>query len=94
MTSKGAEMIAAERQRQIEEEGWTPEHDAQHTNGELADAAAAYALTDQWDNIKHNVWPWAPQWWKPKDRIRDLVRAGALIAAEIDRLLALDNARG
>lgn len=31
-------------------------------------------------------WPWDWSWWKPKDRLRNLVRAGALIAAEIDRL--------
>lgn len=33
-------------------------------------------------------WPWARNWWKPNtsDPIRDLVKAGALIAAEIDRL--------
>lgn len=30
-------------------------------------------------------WPWA-WWWKPSTEIRDLVKAGALIAAEIDRL--------
>ena len=34
-------------------------------------------------------WPWSDKWWKPKDKIRDLVRAGALIAAEIDRLQRL-----
>lgn len=37
-------------------------------------------------------WPWEPGWWKPgkgnsyADRVRELVKAGALIAAEIDRL--------
>lgn len=31
-------------------------------------------------------WPWAKRWWKPKGKIEDLVRAGALIAAEIDRI--------
>lgn len=31
-------------------------------------------------------WPWAAKWWKPKDPRRDLVRAGALIVAEIERL--------
>lgn len=35
-----------------------------------------------------NIWPedWAFKWWKPKNRRRDLVRAGALILAEIERL--------
>lgn len=35
--------IAAERQRQISNEGWTFEHDDIHTGGELALAAALYA---------------------------------------------------
>jgi len=29
---------------------------------------------------------WAREWWKPKDRRRDLIRAAALIVAEIERL--------
>lgn len=41
----GIELIAEERQRQITEEGWTPEHDINHTNGQLASAAACYAMT-------------------------------------------------
>ena len=41
--SKGAEMIAAERRRQVEKEGWTAEHDSGHPSGELAMAAACYA---------------------------------------------------
>lgn len=32
------------------------------------------------------IWPWDRRWWKPKDRRRDLVRAAALIIAEIERL--------
>lgn len=31
-------------------------------------------------------WPWGKDWWKPKDRRADLVRAGALIVADIERL--------
>ena len=35
-------------------------------------------------------WPFDPMWWRPspEDRVKELVKAGALIAAEIDRLLA------
>lgn len=43
------------------------------------------------------LWPWAHAWWRPHpdDRIRELVKAGALIAAEIDRIHRRDarNAR-
>lgn len=98
----GAELIAAERQRQIEQEGWTPEHDAMHDGGELAIAAACYAVegtyadvvvetgqfgTSNWE--QSDAWPWNG-WDKREqhDKARRLVIAGALIAAEIDRLNA------
>ena len=93
----GIELIAEERQRQINVEGWTKEHDAKHDDGELANAAAYYALTDElisfmdadWGNDMHlHIWPFDLKWLKrnPENRIRDLQKAGALIAAEIDRL--------
>lgn len=90
------ELIAEERRRQIEVEGWTPEHDSNYHYDELARAAASYALPEE---SRHGVfigdkpehWPWESKWWKPTpdDRIRELTKAGALIVAEIDRLLAL-----
>jgi hypothetical protein len=84
----GIEIIAAERERQINEEGWTAMHDRQHCGEELATAAACYALP-RYSRKWFNIWPWHPQWWKPtpNDRVRELSKAGALIAAEIDRLL-------
>ncbi len=42
----GVELIAEERKRQVEEEGWTAEHDAAHTEGDLAMAAATYLLPE------------------------------------------------
>ena len=97
--STGIELIATERQRQIAEEGWTAEHDSQHTEGELAMAAIAYIEADDTDEpgklftAASGFWPWSGEWWKPKDRIRNLVSAGALIAAEIDRLLQLKGGK-
>lgn len=90
----GIDAIAAERRRQIEAEGWSAEHDDCHKNGEMAGAAACYALlrsqvdpaTVMGEDLIRQIWPWYPEWWKPRDRRTDLVRAGALIAAEIDRL--------
>lgn len=86
-TSQGAQMIVAERDRQQEIEGYHRAHDTlEHGDGELRQAATAYLL-----NASH-WWPW-PDAWKPEARpfesptVKDLVRAGALIAAEIDRLL-------
>lgn len=92
----GAELIAAERQRQVTEEGWTPEHDAEHLGDTLALAAACYALpeSNRGNWVRYDLWPWEERYWKPspEDRVRELVKAGALIAAAIDRLRAAADA--
>lgn len=88
--SKGAELITAERQRQVDVEGWDANHDRHHTENELVDAAVSYLFADAYkDGEKPLDWPWEMKWWKPSpnDRVRELVKAGALIAAEIDRQL-------
>lgn len=78
--------IAAERRRQIEEEGFTAEHDDDvNDDGEIAKAAACFCLKKIGVGGKA-IWPWTLDWWKPKDRRRDLIKAGALIVAEIERL--------
>lgn len=86
---RALDLIAAERQRQIEVEGYTSEHDAQHA-GDLARAAACYALPS-YRRVGGSVpagWPWGAADWKPTpdDRVRELAKAGALIVAEIERL--------
>ncbi|MDL4471044.1 hypothetical protein [Citrobacter braakii] len=86
--------VVAERQRQKTIEGWTPEHDDEHCNGELAMAAVCYI--NETGTVNRNGgkpwgWPWDASWWKPKTRRRNLVKAGALILAEIERL---DRAAG
>lgn len=117
MMKSGIDLIAEERKRQIEVEGWTPEHDAEHSSGEMALAAVCYAHPRPRPLAIKKLWPWDWSWWKPtlmetvetfhgreqagdrtfvdlapnaeaKATIRDLVKAGALIAAEIDRLKA------
>jgi hypothetical protein len=115
----GAELIAAERERQITEEGWMAAHDDGHNHGELARAAAVYASPHAiyvkssppawrneapWPSVAFlNLWPhdwvykgqsktdgtglsWEVTTCDRSDRIRELVKAGAMIAAEIDRL--------
>lgn len=76
--------IAAERTRQIEVEGWSPEHDDMHTHEEMAIAAAMYALPAFARNLL--LWPWDRKWWKPGKRRRNLIKAAALLVAEIERL--------
>lgn len=87
--------IEGERLRQIRQEGWTPEHDDKHDCGELAMAAASYAQQStekyQKNKLHPDSWPWLACWWKPKNPRRDLIRAAALIVAEIERLDRLSD---
>ncbi|QYH18064.1 ead/Ea22-like family protein [Enterobacter sp. DNB-S2] len=84
--------VISERQRQRAIEGWTSEHDDAYQNSELADAAACYAINAHNQGFSTPAhWPWAPDWWKQSGPRRDLVKAGALILAEIERL---DRAAG
>ena len=95
--STGIQLIADERNRQIEEEGWTAEHDARHKSDELAIAAACYAVAETRANVtvascltlhhQKDAWPWNNfDKRRQHNRLRQLAIAGALIAAEIDRL--------
>lgn len=77
--------VLSERQRQINAEGWTPEHDDAHTDGALAKAAACYAA-NAGDQRIPKTWPWQARFWKPGATRRMLVKSGALILAEIERL--------
>lgn len=95
--SDGAGLITAERLRQVDVEGWTPEHDDEHSKGELARAGACYirCAHNQTAGVSRQMevpldWPWESYWWKPS-RLpeRNFVKGCALIAAEIDRLQRL-----
>jgi len=103
----GIDLIAVERTRQIESEGYSISEDLKkYGNDELLRAAVVYAMPfdireaelipcSEGSNheatiktFKQLLWPWDEKYWKPSsDRKRDLVKAGALIAAEIDRML-------
>lgn len=98
--ASGVEIIAFERQRQIDQEGWTAEHDDDHDLGELGSAAKCYLragvdpsfIEDYPVGSPPGTWPWDWSWWKPStDPIRNLARAGALIAAEIDRRVRAES---
>jgi hypothetical protein len=90
-----AHAVLKERTRQIHGETFNQEHDDCHTEGELAKAAVCYAwISAQGETLRAAfdrpppTWPakWDKDSWKPTDRRRDLVKAGALILAEIERL--------
>jgi hypothetical protein len=93
-TRNGAALIAAERERQKAVEGWTPEHDDEHSEGALVRAAESYLIAAEAPALRNlqggpppTMWPFDEDFWKPSpDPVRNLVKAGALIAAEIDRL--------
>ncbi|QNJ57351.1 hypothetical protein Dolphis_44 [Pseudomonas phage Dolphis] len=82
--------VGAERRRQIEGEERDFSHDDQYTAGELAAAAGSYALHAHDDATSLEGapawWPWDDPWFKLSDPRRNLVKAGALILAEIERL--------
>lgn len=90
--------IEDERLRQVHDEGWDAAHDDEHWDGGLALAAACYAslaAAAAQNGSPAEVyqaaeppfrWPWERKWWKPKNPRRDLVRAAALIVAELDRI--------
>ncbi len=94
--SEALEDLWRERQRQMDGDGFSAARDDAHDKGELAGAAACYALNACRPGSQdvaaavsaamRAIWPWAPYWWKPGDRRHDLVKAGALILAEIERL--------
>ena len=105
LTSFGVGEIHRERERQLDDLGYTRERDEGYDSGELAVAASCYAMPDR-DEDPHPFWPWHENVWKPgltstlwstvfdigwdEDLIglrqEELAKAGALIAAEIDRL--------
>lgn len=112
MGSKALADIAMERGRQINGEGFVPEHDDRYTDDSLATAAACYILhplmqmatstRNESDGKQYQLprlWPWHASWWKPGTpaanplvaRRRQLVKAGALITAEIERIDRIDQ---
>ena len=100
----GIDLIADERKRQVEVEGYSEQHDSQHKTSEFIYAAIAYAEAANVEvscremgsnasntvimlnkNELRQIFPWGDGF-KPSTAIRDMVKAGALIAAAIDRL--------
>jgi hypothetical protein len=96
-TKEILEEIRFERERQKSEEGCSINQDDEQNRGQIAWAAACYAAPETiWrvgssspEMIVEDAWPWRPwarELWNRKDRRGDLVRAAALIIAEIERL--------
>ena len=96
----GIELVKKERLRQINEEGYSWRHDDQETTHQLSDAAIVYACVAPMRYEVMHKWPWDEKYFKPdttytiNGRIRELTKAGALICAEIDRLIRLKDEIG
>ena len=87
----GIERIVKERKRQTDNYRWDSNHDKQHEDESLALAACYYALPNKYESSLLELWPksWSVVYANKHSggRIRDLEKAGALIAAEIDRII-------
>lgn len=85
----GIELIADERRRQIEEEGFDAKHDASHDYRVLIEAALAYAFGTIDEEYAKELFPdqWDEKWWKPTSTERDIIKSGALLAAAYDRYI-------
>lgn len=81
-----ADQIKAERNRQIGSEGYTEKKDIGRA-GELKDAAFSYLLASMgYPDDAKEAWPWDEDYFKPTTELRNLIKAGALVAAAIDSI--------
>lgn len=95
MNFKSINLIESERKRQIIKLGYTSSHDDSESEQQLSLVASIYACPRE---IRDNLdfeFPWDPVYYNPDTtgtidgRIGELTKAGALISAEIDRLIRL-----
>jgi hypothetical protein len=84
------QMVIQERRRQIVTEGFDAEHDDTHTNSELARAAVCYAIPTNFYPAG-GLWPFETDCFKPTEDKKDIVRAIALLLAELERILRAEN---
>jgi len=82
--AEAVKRIQDERERQVIEEGYDDSHDNQYKRGELVLASKAYfeVSVDPSKTERPPYWPWDRIYWKPKDKLRNLERSGALLLAE------------
>lgn len=92
--TQAAHDVLQERVRQVHK-GCTFESDDEYDAGQLARAGATYAAhaasevmnAQQFPNAEApTLWPWPAAFFKPTDTRRSLVKAAALLLAEIERL--------
>lgn len=72
--------IKHERDRQVNQLGYTSDHDRQHATTDLLGAARVYLSPA----THRTEWPWEPTALKLRTRIQDLTKSGALFLAAAD----------
>lgn len=96
----GVDIIAKERQRQIEYQGKRPEDLCDLSQRHFVKAAMSYCFVEnhfrnqsESNTMPPLLWPFDREFWNPdrNNDIRNLAKAGAYIAAEIDRLLEIEQ---
>lgn len=97
--TKALNDVIAERERQLNSENHSLSNDDMYEQNELVRAAAGYTnhvVGRGWifertpdlyrAEVAPDFWPWKDGFWKPKSPRQDLVRAAALLLAEIERI--------
>jgi len=84
---KGIDLIREEREKQIVKHNYDRNHDNSHRNKELLFGALAYLKSSIYGTeVGRKDWPFENKYWHPEGYIDCLKKAGAFIAAELDRL--------
>lgn len=92
LSGKSTYDVLAERNRQLTAEGYSEAHDDKHISGQIAMGAAAYLAASTGHFAQANsMWPWEHRYFKSHGDERDLVKAGAMVLAELDRINRLKD---
>ncbi len=84
---KGIDLIREEREKQIVKHGYDRKHDLSRRNKELLFGALSYLKAAIYGTaIGRKDWPFEGIYWHPEGYIDCLKKAGAFIAAELDRI--------
>ncbi len=103
--SPALQLVLAERLEQVEQHGYTPDHDDHHGGGEIAMGAGAYLAAYIADGVEGleaadalsaalEQWPWRSDLFRPTGEVEMLTKATAMLLAELDRVLRLQAKAG
>ena len=88
MKTTGIDLVKEEREKQINKHGYTTVHDRHHPNKAVLYGALAYLNSAIYSpTVGIEDWPFKEESFKPEGDIKNLVKAAAMIIAEIDKRL-------